>query len=115
MRAKVLPIVLLGIAIPITFLGLIDPLEGGLGLIAATAIYAVAFFLLRKAPPKILWIPFLVALIVGLVTLGLAILDLDRAGPLPPPILIGLWGYRLAVLAALVGGVITFVKQLRDR
>ncbi|MFM1784963.1 MAG: hypothetical protein RLZZ579_1240 [Actinomycetota bacterium] len=37
------------LALPVVFLGLIDPLEGGLALIVATLIYVLAFWLLKKS------------------------------------------------------------------
>lgn len=50
--------ILLFLALPFVFLGLIDPLEGGLALIVAAVIYLVGFLLLRKFPTKLLWISF---------------------------------------------------------
>lgn len=103
---------LLVLVLPFVFLGLIDPLEGGLALIAATFIYALAFWLLRKAPSRWLWIPFLATLLIGGGTILLAIFGGREGefGPMPPPLIIGLWLYRAAVVAALIGALVT-IKQ----
>lgn len=100
------------LALPVVSLGLVDPLEGGLALIVATLIYVLAFWLLKKAPSRWLWIPFLATLVIGGGTILLAVFE-DREGqfgPLPPPVIVGLWLYRVAVLAALVGALVT-IKQ----
>jgi hypothetical protein len=100
---------LLLLAVPVVFLGLIDPLEGGLALVAATVIYVLAFWLLRRAPSRWLWIPFLGAFVLGVSTLLLAVIGgrEEQIGPLPPLVIIGLWLYRAAVVAALVGALVT--------
>lgn len=104
--------VLTVLALPVVFLGLIDPLEGGLALIVATLLYVLAFWLLKRAPSRWLWIPFLATLVIGGGTILLAVFENRNGefGPLPPPVIIGLWLYRVAVLAALVGALVT-IKQ----
>lgn len=106
--------VLLVLVLPVVFLGLIDPLEGGLALIAATAIYAVAFVLLKAAPSKLLWIPFLATLVIGGATIIWAIFGRDQQefGPIPPPVIVALWLYRAAVVMALLGGLFTAYKHI---
>lgn len=79
----------------------------------AMGIYFAAFLLARQSPNRSLWIPFLVAIIVGAATLAYAVLDLEfypEPTDLPPLTVIGIWLYRLAVLATLVGGIITVWK-----
>lgn len=104
--------------IPFEFLGLIDPLEGGLALIAATVIYVIAFALARRAPAKYLWIPFAIAFIAGAFAILSSILGRNfEPGPstIPLATIIGMWTYRAAVVALLIGGVITAVKRFQDR
>lgn len=108
--------VFLLVSLPLVFFGLIDPLEGGISLLAAAASYTVAFTLLQTAPPKYLWIPFTAAIVVGGASLAWAILTLEfTTGPsrLPIPVLVGLWAYRVAVVWTLVGGVITVIRAFR--
>lgn len=93
------------LALPLVFLGLIDPLEGGLALLAAVVAYAVAGWLLREWPPRYLWTWFVATLVVGVGTLAVAIVwnplgpgtsEPDTAlNPMRGPLLIGLGIYRL--------------------
>jgi hypothetical protein len=110
--------VLFALAVPFVFLGLIDPLEGGLALAVALLIYVAAFALSKQRPPKLLWIPFAVSLVVGASTLGLAIANLEfsqRPEGLPGPIIFGLWGYRLAVAVTLAGAIKTLIGSFRTK
>lgn len=102
-------------AIPLTLLGLIDPLEGGLALLAALIVYAAGFLIYGRGPDKILWIPFVVASLIGLIVLLFAIFGLDRVGEegQMPPLIIGLMVYRAAVAVTLVGSVITAIRSFR--
>lgn len=107
--------VLLFLALPFVFLGLIDPLEGGLALIAATLVYLAAHLLLKQAPAKILWIPMLATLVIGGITIVFALTQ-DRTGATSPmniQLIVGMWLYRAAVVAALVGGLVTAIRSLR--
>lgn len=103
------------IALPLVFLGLIDPLEGGLALIAASLVYLVAFLVAGRGPNKILWIPFVSAVGIGLVVLGLAIFGMDRVDNQPQliPLSLGNWIYRAAVLVTLAGAVFTVINSFR--
>ena len=100
------------LALPLVFLGLIDPLEGGMALIGATLVYVLGFWSVGQAPSPWLWIPFLATLVTGGGTILLAIFEGREGefGPLPPPVIIGLWLYRVAVLAALIGALITIKR-----
>lgn len=51
--------VLGGLALPLLVLGLIDPLEGGLALLAAVAAVALAHVLSGVPVPRLLWISIL--------------------------------------------------------
>lgn len=110
--------VLLFLALPLVFLGLIDPLEGGISLLAAAVLYAIAFVLLKTAPPKYLWVPFIVSVVVGVLTLAYAISRLEfTPGPtnLEIPVIVGIWVYRVSVLATLVGAVLVAINSVRHK
>ena len=95
-------------------LGLIDPLEGGIALIAAGAIYLVASLIAAKAPPRYLWIPYVIAVVIGVVVLVLATLNLDsgeREGGLWIFVMTLLWLYRVAVLVTFVGSIIYAIRS----
>ncbi len=103
------------VAIPLLILGLIDPLEGGLALIAALIVYVVGFLLCKQLPGKILWIPFALAAVIGTVVLLFAIFGNDRVdgeGQMPP-LIIGLMLYRAAVVATVVGSVVTAIRSFK--
>ncbi len=107
---------LLFIALPFIFLGLIDPLEGGISLLGALAVYGVSYILLKRWPPKYLWIPFVVTFFLGAATLAYAVATLQfTPGPsdLPIGVQVGIWAYRIAVLVTLAGGIIQAVQSVR--
>ena len=108
--------VLLALAIPLTFVSLIDALEGGLVLLLVGVLLTVAFVLERHRPPKYLWIPYLVAFLLAVLTLVLAFTTRAfEPGPTagPPLPVITQWFYRAAVLSLLVSTVVYFVRSFR--
>lgn len=114
--SRVVSNVLLVAVMPVLFFGLIDPLEGGLALLLATLIYAVAFWLRREKPSRSLWIPLVAALAIGTVVLAVAIF-VSASGPgnsLHILLVAGNWIYRAAVIATLVGGLLTLVNAFRS-
>lgn len=116
-RSKLISLILLGLNLPILFVGLIDPLEGGIALLIAGAIFAFALFLGRTKPPVYLWVSYLVAFLVGVLTL-IAAITIGRQGPyegLDPLVRVGLWVYRLAVAGTLISAVVFWIGRLRQR
>lgn len=74
MNAKIIVAAVLGwLAVPFTVLGLIDPLEGGVALLVALAIYGLVYWLSRQRPPRLLWWPFAAAVVIGVVAVTIAI------------------------------------------
>ena len=117
---RIIAIVLAFIALPLLVFGLIDPLEGGIVLLAAVALGVVVWALARVRLPKLLWISLIVTVAIGALTLGLAILGADEGGgdgsatnPIFP--LIGLlWLWRVGVLVVLAGAVLYLVRLFRS-
>lgn len=103
------------LALPFVFLGLIDPLEGGLALLLALVIYIVAFLLAGYGPSRSLWIPYLLSFLIGGTGLLLAIFGIDRVDNEPNllPLAVFNWLYRAAVIATLVGAILTVIKSFR--
>ena len=102
------------LAIPFVFLGLIDPLEGGISLLAALGIYLLAFLLAKQKPKRYLWVPFLVSVFVGGAALAYAIAIRtvsQMEGAAAIPVVVGVWLYRAAVITLLVGSVTTAYRQ----
>lgn len=101
--------VLLFLALPVVFVGLIDPLEGGIALLIAGLIYLIAFLLLAKRPKKSLWVSYLVSIVLGAIVLGFAMFIYFTQGEqetLNRFTVGGVWFYRVAVLFTLAGGIL---------
>lgn len=112
--------VLLLLAVPIVFVGLIDPLEGGIALILAGFVYLVAFLVGGRKPTKFLWISYLSAVVIGAIVLVFAIFaifGMDRVSDRPEmiPLAIGNWIYRVAVLFTLAAALNTAILSFRKR
>lgn len=114
---QIIALVFFTLALPLVFVGLIDPLEGGLALLAALAVYVVGFGIAGRWPARYLWIPYVLAVVVGALVLTVAIVTLEpgpERGSILPLLIAGNWVYRVAVLATLVGGVLTVWFAIRD-
>lgn len=101
--------VLVFLALPFVFIGLVDPLEGGISLLIAGAIYLIAFLLLGKRPKRSLWVSYLTAIILGAIVLGFAMFIYFTQGEqetLNRFTVGGVWFYRVAVLATLAGAIL---------
>ena len=112
---KFLARALLIAALPLVFFGLIDPLEGGVALVFALAALTAAYLFAGYKPNKTLWIPFLLAIVVGAITLLFAILGLDRGNNQPSmiPLIAMVWVYRVIVLATLIGLVLEVIRAFK--
>lgn len=113
-RSRLVSIILLGLNLPILFVGLIDPLEGGLALLLAGIVFGIALWVGKTKPPIYLWASYAAALLIGVLTI-VAALTIGRQNPneaLNPTVLIGLWVYRLAVAANLVAALVFWLGQL---
>lgn len=116
-RSKLISIILLALNLPILIVGLIDPLEGGLALLLAGAVFAIALLVGKTKPPVYLWASFLAAVLIGTLTI-VAALTIGRQAPyepLNPIVRIGLWVYRLAVAGTLVSTVIFWIGLIRQQ
>ena len=104
--------VLLVVSLPIVFLGLIDPLEGGIALLISVATLSLAFLAAGYWPRKTLWVSFLLAIVVGAIALLVAIFGPSRVdnAPLMFPLIALIWLYRALVVAALVGLVMEVIR-----
>lgn len=108
---------MLGIAaLPLIFLGLIDPLDGGLALLLALVIGLAAWGLSGVRPPRITWLAFAITLALAVVTLALASLHSASGGADTMPNALGvavrilLWVYRLAVVVTFIGALVYVVR-----
>lgn len=109
-------------SLPVIFVGLIDPLEGGLALLLGLALGAAAWLVCRVPVPPLAWIALAVTLAIGLLALVIA----ATTGPLPTDggatnpvfgnvlVRILVWVYRLGVLVTLAGGITYVVLIARS-
>ena len=120
---RVIAIILTIAALPLTIIGLIDPLEGGLALLGAIMLVLVAWALARVAVPRLAWIAGIVTVVIGATTLALAI-SATPSGPQPDPgtvmasgsgMLRALnWVYRVGVVVTLAGVAVYLVKLFKS-
>ena len=117
-------VVLAILAVPLLVLGLIDPLEGGIALLAVVVLGIIVWLLSRVRPPKLAWIALLATVAIGAITLGIAIAMIPPGGTPegaaevtvanPFRWLFALnWVYRLGVVVTAVGWVMWIVRLIR--
>jgi hypothetical protein len=120
---RIIAIVLTITALPLTILGLIDPLEGGLALLGAIILVLVAWALSRVAVPRLAWIAGLVTVVIGATTIAIAISAIGAgqqpdAGTVMSPgvgmLHVLIWAYRLGVVVTLAGAVVYVVRLFKS-
>lgn len=104
--------------LPFLVFGLIDPLEGGVSMLFAAAIYTVAFLIGGQRPARYLWVPFVVSLVIGAIVLGYALAiysgDSDPAS-FPAEIIVGNGFYAAAVFITLIAGIVSAIQAFRKK
>ncbi len=111
-------LVLSVLAMPLLVLGLIDPLEGGIALLAAGAMLAITRLVGQVPLPRLVWVAWVTAAAFGAIALTGAILRWEQergVGPkgLPWWIVVPLIAYEIAVLLSIVGGGWYVVRHIR--
>ncbi len=101
--------------------GLIDPVEGGLALLAAGVLILVTRAVGRMSVPRLEWISWLAAVAVGAIAIGVALLypEAERPGgeglfALPPVLIALVLVYEAAVLSTIGGAVLYVVRIARS-
>ena len=124
---RVIGLVLAIFALPLIFLGLIDPLEGGIAFIVGALLGLGAWLVSRVTVPRFTWISLSVSVGLGALTLLAAVFLRDPASvdsatgeatatnpfATVPIAVILLWVYRLSVLVTLAGGIYYVVRIAR--
>jgi hypothetical protein len=118
---RIIAIVLAIIALPVLVVGLIDPLEGGLALLAGIALGVAVWALSRVPLPKLLWISLIATVALGALTLGLAlVLAPQESGPgaggnpIAGGLIVLLWAWRAGVVVVLAGAILYVVRLFRS-
>lgn len=120
---RVIAIILTIASLPLVFLGLIDPLEGGIALLGAIILVLVAWMISRVAVPRLAWMTGIVTVVIGATALAIAIFT-NRAAQQPDSgtvmpssvgmLIVLLWVYRVGVVFTLAG-VVGYVVRLFKR
>jgi len=124
---RIIGLVLAVVALPLLFLGLIDPLEGGIALVIGAGLGLVAWLVSRVPVPRFTWISLSATVAIGVLTLIAAVVlrdpvSIDSAtgeatatNPFAtaPIAVILLWTYRVAALVAVAGGIYYVVRISR--
>ena len=122
---QIIGLALVVLDLPILFIGLIDPLEGGIALLVGLLVGFVARLVSSVPVPRYSWIALAATFAIGIVALVIAIFaaPVETAEGVANPVLansalrILVWVYRLGVLATLAGAVwyaVRIVQAMRQ-
>jgi hypothetical protein len=120
MRTRhVIGLILSALTVPMLVLGLLDPMEGGLAMLAAGTLLLVTWLVSRVPVPRLEWIAWVATVALAAVTIAVAGLlwNADVTGPgrgLPWYLWAMIIGYEAGVLVTLAGGVMYVVRQARE-
>ena len=111
-------LVLAVLTVPVTLLGLIDPMEGGIAMLAVGGLLLVTWLVSRIPVPRLEWIAWLATIVVGAVTVAVASVLWTQGvtGPgkgLPWWLFVMLAVYEVGVLTTLAGGIQYVVRQVK--
>lgn len=119
MRARhTIGLVLSILTMPVLALGLIDPLEGGIALLAAGILILVTWLVGRVPVPRLEWIAWVSTAVVGAAALGAAMVlwNAGITGPggqgLPWWLVVLLVAYELGVVVTFAGGIWNIVRHI---
>lgn len=112
--------VIAAIATVVLVFGLIDPLEGGIALLAATLMIVAVRLISRMPVPQLAWISVTVAFALAVTVLILVTLPNPPGGgggtvinPVSGGAVVLMWVYRVAVAIAVAGEVVYVVRLVR--
>lgn len=91
------------LAVPAVSLGIFDPIEGGMALVASLIPVSIARFVSGIRLPRILWIPLVTSFVTGVTTIVLAVQAMPDSRT--PAVNAALWIYEAAVVVTIVGSI----------
>jgi hypothetical protein len=117
---RIIGLVIAIVELPLLVVGLIDPLEGGIALLGAIALGIVAWLVSRVPIPRLAWIAALATVVLGAITLGIAIFSVPVetgpdtvAAPLSGGLVVWNWLYRVGVLVTVAGWVVYLIRLVK--
>ena len=113
MRARQISGLVLGIlTVPVLVLGLLDPIEGGMALLAGGVLLVVVYLVSRVPVPRLVWIPWLSAVAFGAASL-IAVAQYWPSVPYPWWVWALVVGYEVAAAITAAGGIVYVVRIAR--
>lgn len=113
----IIGLVLAGLTVPLFLLGLIDPLEGGLAMLAAGGLLLVTWLVSRIPVPRLEWIAWTATTSLAVVTVAIASALWSQGVTQQQGLAWWMWGligvYSIGVLATLAGAVQYVVRHVR--
>ena len=110
------------IAVLFSFMGWVDPLEGGAAVVIVGFLTIVTRFVGAVRVPKLTWMSIAGALILAVSTVAVLLAEAPTepdgvhvAADLPPTVIILLWLYRAAAVAVIAGTVFYAIRIWDER
>jgi hypothetical protein len=107
------------LTVPVLVLGLFDPLEGGLAMLAAGVLIVVTWLVSRVPVPRLEWISWLATVAAGVSAIAGAVwVNVDRgyviggAEGVPAWVLVLVALYEIGVLVTIAGGIAYVVRHV---
>lgn len=91
------------LSVPAVSLGIFDPIEGGMALVASLVPVSIARFVSGIRLPRILWIPLVTSFVTGIATIVLAVQAMPDS--MTAAVTTALWMYEASVVVTIVGSV----------
>lgn len=113
----VIALVLAALTVPVLALGILDPMEGGMAMLAAGVMILLTWLVGRVPVPRLEWIGWVATVVVGAVTLAAAVVLWNEGvtAPgrgLPWWLAVLLVIYEVGVVATFAGGVWNVVRHV---
>lgn len=106
------------LTVPVLALGIFDPMEGGMAMLAAGILILITWLVGRVPVPRLEWIGWVATVTVGTVALGagMVLWNTGVTGPggqgLPWWLMVLLVSYELGVVVTFTGGIWNVVRHI---
>jgi hypothetical protein len=118
---RIIACVLAAVTVLVLLAGLIDPVEGGIALLVAAGLVLATWALSRLPIPRLEWMSWIAAVVVGAVAIGVGLLYPEDQRPggeglfaLPGVLIVLVLVYEAAALSTIGGGVLHVVRLVQS-